>query len=882
MIQASFIAGPAGQQIVRYLVNPDTPTAEIQKVLNTAPPGARVEFATGTFTLTDNLKITRGDITVVGQGSDKTHFIFAPSDGVPDGAAIGVTGGAMPKIGVLSQTAAADSNVIHMAGNHGVKTGDFLFLREANTPAYLDSIGDKYFRRTGDAPQREVLVEVVGVQGDKIILKNPLGVAFDGNATDVQKTDLLKNVELGGFSLEYNLGTPDPYYLGNTVKGLPNESQLSVAAVALTRTYGAQVDDISLKNVASTGYSFLHDLEAKVSNISVDGSHNKGGGGHGYAYLVRETYYGDFSNLSDANMRHSLTFSGWDSEANNKFYIKSTDRDINFHGGQDYNNTVVVEKAVGDIFWYESLFANKAGTFYGAPTDMSKNKVAFKYLVSDKIIDTVAAADGGAIISTGRKDDVVTTGSGNDWFDLGADKDTVVFHGASNRYDVSKAKDARGEFLVVKDRTGADGTDKIYNVEFLQFADKKVAVADVVPGGLAPAPVAPPPPPPPSAGATPPGAPGAGGGSPLPPSAGHPTPEPPAVPPASPPAPEPPPPAAPGPVAPARPGAFPVTFSDGAVEGDTAVNATLGKDYQVLTHRDLDPAYQGIDPKITVVSKSENSIGFKLDSAWGGVDKIQVHHDGSLTLGAARFVEVDLALKGDGPSKVIVDMAARGSIATGAGADDVSVKANNDAAGDNTFTIDTGGGDDKIDALGRRNATSVEIDSGDGADKINVNGMLATTVKSGAGADEVKVTGWTPAGETRIETGAGNDRITLEALGTSKVDAGAGDDVLVFGKSPAPGGASQASSIEAWGGEGADTFVFHNLARDVTIQDFERGVDKLDIRDFGVTDAATLSHVTAQAGADGLHIQVSPSTTIHLAGYKGPLAPDMFVLSGDT
>ncbi|MFD2237518.1 hypothetical protein [Aureimonas populi] len=487
MIEQTPIGTADHPSAIRYLVHPDTSTADIQAVLDEAPAGSRVEFAAGAFTLTDHVKVGRSDITVRGQGSGETSFVFAPADGIPDGSAFAVAGPWMEPIGTLAEPVSATSETIRVEGDHGIAPGDVLFLQQANDPAYLDAIGDTAFRLTTDAPQREILVEVAAVTGSDITLKHPVGVAFDAQLAKVQKADLLRNVEIGGFSVEYALGRADPQDFSNTIPTLPHESRLNPSAIYVARVYEAKVEDIALKDVASIGFRFYQLLEAKVSDISADGAHNKGEGGHGYPYLLQEVYRSSFTGLSDVGMRHSLVFSSWDAEAFNDIHIASTDRDINFHGGQDHHNTVTVDSSIASVSWYPALFFNEAGTHYGPPTDMSTNLVFFRYLVSDNKPDVVRAAEGGAVISTGRKSDIVHSGPGDDMLDLGyGDTDRVVFSGERANYEITAAKDSRGEHLVVRDKTGADGTDMIWNVEELEFTDGVVSVDEVTPGGLVP------------------------------------------------------------------------------------------------------------------------------------------------------------------------------------------------------------------------------------------------------------------------------------------------------------------------------------------------------------------------------------------------------------
>lgn len=84
--------------------------------------------------------------------------------------------------------------------------------------------------------------------------------------------------------------------------------------------------------------------------------------------------------------------------------------------------------------------------------------------------DNLRGGNGNDYLFGGDGDDIMSGGRGNDKHDGGDGIDTVVFSGNSNKYYIDLD---RG---IVKDlrRGNHDGTDKIENVEFLQFADKTI------------------------------------------------------------------------------------------------------------------------------------------------------------------------------------------------------------------------------------------------------------------------------------------------------------------------------------------------------------------------------------------------------------------------
>jgi Domain of unknown function (DUF4114)/Calx-beta domain/RTX calcium-binding nonapeptide repeat (4 copies) len=75
-------------------------------------------------------------------------------------------------------------------------------------------------------------------------------------------------------------------------------------------------------------------------------------------------------------------------------------------------------------------------------------------------------------LESGAGDDFLFGGGGNDTLNGGVGKDTAVYFGSKGDYDINKNKD--GSFSI-KNKNGSQGagTDKLINIEFLQFDDIK-------------------------------------------------------------------------------------------------------------------------------------------------------------------------------------------------------------------------------------------------------------------------------------------------------------------------------------------------------------------------------------------------------------------------
>ena len=107
------------------------------------------------------------------------------------------------------------------------------------------------------------------------------------------------------------------------------------------------------------------------------------------------------------------------------------------------------------------------GTWYRQIFDFSKTK-----LISIELID---GGDHDDIIIGSAGDDMIKGGTGNDNLDGGPGIDTAVYDLPLASYQLSRSN---GGFEV-KAIAGAEGTDQLKNVEFLQFKDTRLATSEI-------------------------------------------------------------------------------------------------------------------------------------------------------------------------------------------------------------------------------------------------------------------------------------------------------------------------------------------------------------------------------------------------------------------
>ena len=94
------------------------------------------------------------------------------------------------------------------------------------------------------------------------------------------------------------------------------------------------------------------------------------------------------------------------------------------------------------------------------------------------VIENLIGGSGNDTLYGNEADNLIVGGPGTDAIDGGAGLDTALYSGPSSNYQLGFAN---GKWTV-QDRTGADGTDTVTNVEQLQFANKTVITDSKAPG----------------------------------------------------------------------------------------------------------------------------------------------------------------------------------------------------------------------------------------------------------------------------------------------------------------------------------------------------------------------------------------------------------------
>jgi hypothetical protein len=411
-----------------YTVLSGANTSDIQKVINSAAAGSTIAFGAGTHILTQTLTVARSDITLKGAGKDSTTLLV---DHDSPGYGIHVKGAYGSWTGKLSADAAVDQYTVTLASTSGLKAGDILQIQQQNYEEFLMANGYENLVGTSNGannPMNESLVEIASIDGNKVTFKTPITHAMESDYTTIKLVNPVKNVALEDFKLTYNLGTPDPDNFADTQPDWSGK-----IAIYMERTYGAEITDVAVLNAPSHSLEFRTGLNPHVDGYSADGAHNKGASGNGYGLQLAETYYGVFENLEIHNVRHAVAFASWHSEVGNQIHVLSTNRDINYHGGPDYNNTVIVERDLyreGDTTW---RIVSPGGSKHPY-TDIDANTTLFGVASASSKYDVFHGWDKGAWLSGLVGKDTLYGGAGDDVLIGGVEEDTLTGGGGRETF----------------------------------------------------------------------------------------------------------------------------------------------------------------------------------------------------------------------------------------------------------------------------------------------------------------------------------------------------------------------------------------------------------------------------------------------------------------
>jgi hypothetical protein len=465
-----------------------TSAARIQTIVDSAPEGATLRMAAGSFWFDRTVVIDRDDLTITGAGAGDTVITTGRVMGGDPAFRIGhqlfLEG---LKDGIAMSSAQSGDREITVANGHSFRAGDALWIEKENDAAFLNQIGDRLWRE--DNPLRTVLTTVRAVDGNTLTLDRALPFDFASKGTSVHELDLATGIELRDFTIKGSFGRSDPAKFSNTEP----EARKGMALLVNT-SKDTVLSGIDIVEPGSHGVVLAKSIDAEVKGVNVTGAHNKGDGGNGYAFTIRDIYDSELTNLTAFDTRHAVLFDANTSSSRNTVHLGDTNRDINFHGGRDHDNEVIVDRSVrtdAEQRYMGGVSFINPGTSYGAPTDPDANTILFREVVGTVRGDLVKAAGGGAQIDTLSGNDTIIGGSGSDTVLTGTGNDLVVGSRGSDTVSGDYGTDTvdfnvwRSDvtFSVSKGQLqvrGDFGVTRMDGVEYLELNNGRYKVSDLI------------------------------------------------------------------------------------------------------------------------------------------------------------------------------------------------------------------------------------------------------------------------------------------------------------------------------------------------------------------------------------------------------------------
>lgn len=430
-----------GQDKLLFHVSAGTSAADVQTLLQGAPPGSIIELAAGDYYWNTGIKVTRGDVTLRGAGEGKT-VIHSDLEGATSQIVFQSMDDRKTR-GVLSSDVAEGSTSATFSSIDRIKVGDIVYVGQANDAAYLQATGNENLIFPEDSAismvpyyLREAWLEVTAINGNTLTFDKPLPYTFEADKAFVATQTLLKNIEVSGISFQVDGAAPDPYFFANEDSSWKGSSMLSFDGIM-----NSAIHDISILNAHSAGITMDRSFRFNGDSITINGAHNKEPG-DGYGIHIKESFENSFTHLDIQNTRHGILFSSFSAEHYNYFQIDFTNRDVNFHGSWDSNNTVFVDKSVLDynhqgdnnVYQFKAVQGTEPGNLILPTTTVEANDIRFKHVVGADHDDIVVAAKTGAYMSGLDGNDTLIGDAGRDTLLGGRGNDLLVGGGGTDLF----------------------------------------------------------------------------------------------------------------------------------------------------------------------------------------------------------------------------------------------------------------------------------------------------------------------------------------------------------------------------------------------------------------------------------------------------------------
>ena len=488
-VKAAQLAGMdfvlTGQDPLDFHVAAGTDESVVETILQNAPAGSTVHLAAGEYHWDHQIRITRGDIALLGAGEGKTiiHSDIPATDA--QSQIVFETLDGRKTIGTFAADAPVGSNQITLDDVGKIKVGTVIYIGQPNDAAYLEATGNKdlYFPEDSKISMvpyylREQIAEVTAIDGNTLTLSKPVPYAFQSGKAFVAVQTMLDNIEIGGMTMQVDGPKADPYFFDNVDERWKGTSMISLDGVKYSNLH-----DLTILQSRDNPITINATFRLAMNNMTINGAHNKDRG-DGYAIHIKESFEDSFTHLDVRYTRHGVLFSSFSAEHYNYLQFDFLNRDVNFHGSMDSGNVIRVDRDIldydhlGDILKYQfDAVQGTTATDHQRPqTNIEDNDVRFKYLIAADHGDLVHADKGGAYISGWDGADTLYGDDGSDTLIAGRGDDVLVGGGSSDYFIRQFIENGADKIMDFDTRPVSKGGDQIViqGYAFNKFSDLKI------------------------------------------------------------------------------------------------------------------------------------------------------------------------------------------------------------------------------------------------------------------------------------------------------------------------------------------------------------------------------------------------------------------------
>ncbi len=322
-------------------VEPSMTAAELESIIQNAPNGSRVVFASGVYNINDPLNISRGNIRLESNGRVVLDCTFGGSWN-RYGLSFRSGGGTGTNTNITGGLENEHTYILQVQSSQNFAVGDWVRVVAYATAKSYPS-GNQVNLPNGREVHRMATLCKVVAKPDGATLELDRKPAFPPGWIDypeyaqVQQWRLLENIAVvGDFTISYTnmLGEADSGDNGNDNSW--SQYAASVAGFNARNVANLAMVGVKTENTPSASMWINHCVDVYMESCGSYGAHNRGSGGQGYAMLHEGCTNMQARDWYDERMRHSWATSLNTSSVALDVEITYTESNPEFsHGGFD-------------------------------------------------------------------------------------------------------------------------------------------------------------------------------------------------------------------------------------------------------------------------------------------------------------------------------------------------------------------------------------------------------------------------------------------------------------------------------------------------------------------------------------------------------------------